>query len=229
MIFPEYFMSYYPAHTFPEVMVAAAQPLDGPFVRSMQELARETGIWIVFSINESFSQSQVYNTTILLNNQGEIIAHYRKTHLYDAFRYKESDLFAKGEPLFQPVDTPFGKLGLMVCYETRFPEVARYQALHGAEILLAPSGFVRGERKVTHWETLLRARAIENGMFVVATNHISDKVFLGHSAAFDPNGDILAIGSDDQEQLIPVTIDLSLVQAARDTCPCLVNRRPELY
>ena len=229
LIFPEYFMSYYPAHTPPAVLAAAAQPLDGPFVCEMQKLAQETGLWLVFSINESYSDSQVYNTTLVVNDQGQRVAYYRKSHLYDAFRYRESDLYAKGDALFQPIDTPFGKLGLMVCYDIRFPEVARYQALHGAQVLLAPSGFVRGDRKITHWETLLRARAIENGLFVIAANHISDKVFLGHSAAFDPNGDVLAIGSDTEEELIPVSVDLSLVSQARDACPCLKNRRPELY
>lgn len=229
IIFPEYFMSFYPVNTPHETLVAASQTMEGNFVRSMCSLAEQNQLWMVFSINESCSQSQVYNTTLIINDHGIIVSYYRKTHLYDAFRYKESDLYARGDTLFQPIDTPFGKLGLMVCFDIRFPEVARYETLHGAEILLAPSGFVRGDRKITHWETLLRARAIENGIFVIAANHISDRVFLGHSIAIDPNGDTLVIGSDSEEQLIPVSFDPSAVQEAREACPCLNNRHPELY
>ncbi len=228
VIFPEYFMYYQKAGTSKAEIAANSQPLDGPFADGMRQLAKEYGLWMCFGMNEQFTAEKSYNTTVLVSDQGEIIATYRKTHLYDAFHYRESDYYEPGDTLFTPVATPFGTIGMIVCYDMRFPETARIQALRGAEIILAPSAFVRGRNKVVHWESLVRTRAIENGVFVIAANHISPKVFMGHSLAVSPDGVVLTSGGY-EEAILPVDVDLSEIQRVREQNPMLENRREALY
>lgn len=230
VLFPEYFMYYYKARTPVEEIQASAQPLDGPFVTQMRRLARENRVWVLFGMNEApdNGDKRIYNTMVLLDAGGEIVVTYRKSHLYDADAFRESDIYQPSDRLFTPIDTPFGRLGLMVCYELRFPEVARHQALHGAQVLLSPAAWVRADLKPMHWKVQLACRAIENGIYVVAPNHYSPKVFLGESIAVDPTGVIIANGTE-EEDLVPCAIDLGRVEVARKKFPNLINRRPELY
>ena len=230
VLFPEDFMYYYKARTPIEEIRASAQPMDGPFVTGMRRLARENRVWVLFGMNETSDNDdpRIYNTMVLLDAGGEIVTTYRKSHLYDAESFRESDTYQPGDRLFTPIDTPFGRLGLMVCYELRFPEVARHQALNGVQVLLSPAAWVRSDLKPMHWKVQLACRAIENGLYVIAPNHYSPKVFLGESIAVDPTGVIVANGTE-EEDLVPCTIDLARVETARKKFPNLVNRRPELY
>ena len=128
IVFPECFMSLYPAGTPHETQLASAQTLDGPFATEMKKLAKDNHVWIAFGMNEKVdnpADPRNHNTTMIIDSEGEIKGVYRKTHLYDAFGYKESDTICPGDKLFDPIDTPFGKIGLFVCYEVRFPEVSR--------------------------------------------------------------------------------------------------------
>ena len=130
LVFPEMFMSFFPFGTDREKLLAAAQPLDGPFVTRMRALAKRYGMWIVFGMNETVedpADRRCYNTVAVIDGRGTLVAAYRKTHLYDAFGHRESDAVKPGDRFFDPVETPFGKLGLFTCYEVRFPEVARDQ------------------------------------------------------------------------------------------------------
>src|SRR5690606_13835956 len=129
--------------------VEVAEPLDGPFLKGLTEAARENEIYVVCGLFETKpgDKQRAYNTTVFINRSGEILQAYRKTHLYDAFNYKESDTTIPGDNDYQVVETEFGKIGLLVCYELRFPEISRQLSLQGADVLFLPAGWVAGAMK----------------------------------------------------------------------------------
>ena len=229
-VFPEVFMCHFPEGTSMSTVHANSESLDGPFVSGMAKLARQHKQWIVFGMHETPTEDvgeRVYNTTVIVNDSGEIVSVYRKTHLYDAFGAKESSRICPGDALFEPLDTPFGKLGLFVCYELRFPEIARYQALRGADVIIVPSGWVRGPMKEYHWKTIVTARAIENTVFLVACDQVSD-YYCGQSLVVDPMGVPLATGSE-EECLVICDVNLERIAEVRKKLPSSVHRRADLY
>ncbi|WP_312108151.1 carbon-nitrogen hydrolase family protein [Brevibacillus reuszeri] len=230
VVFPEAYMSYFLVGTPREVKLNDAETIQGPFVSGMCELARQYGVWVIFGMRERTEDTEddrVYNSVVLVDSAGTIVSTYRKTHLYDAFGAKESQNIKPGASLFTPVETPFGKIGLLVCYELRFPEIARYQALHGADMLVVPSGWVKGPVKERHWENLVSVRALENTAYVVACNQIND-YYIGQSLVVDPMGVVLAQGTE-TEGLIPCRIDLERVKEVRAKLPSHLHRMPEMY
>ena len=207
IVFPEYFMISYLAcdHGY----VREAQSLQGSFVQSMSALARQYHLWVIFGMSErpEESASDIFtekccNTLVILDEQGVFRAHYRKYHLFDAFHWKESNDTIPGCEVFSPIDTPFGKLGLGTCYDLRFPELARKQAIAGAQLMIYPAAWVKGELKDVHWKTLLQARAIENSMYVIGCSQYTPDTYLGQSCAFDPMGRKLAEGGCREELLL---------------------------
>lgn len=230
MVFPEVYMSHFPVGTPREILLSAGQPLDGPFVTGMRDLARETGVWLVFGMNESVddpADDRNYNTTVMVDAAGDIRGVYRKTHLYDAFGFQESNNIKPGDALFTPVETPFGKIGMFVCYEVRFPEIARAQAMQGADIILMPTAWMRGDLKSQHFRTLISARAIENTVFMLACDQVG-RDCIGESVAVDPMGVTLSCGGE-TETLVPCRIDLDRIEAVRRKLPSCKDRRPALY
>lgn len=227
LVFPEVFMNHYPAET--AIREIETQPITGPFVEGMRELALQKHVWTVFGMRETTTDGteRALNTTLILDGQGEIRGVYRKTHLYDAFGAKESQKIQPGTELFKPIASPWGNLGLFVCYELRFPEVARFQVGQGADILIVPSGWVRGPMKEYHWETLVVTRALENTAFVLACDQVSD-FYCGRSLVVDPMGVKVACGGE-TEELITTTIDLERIANVREKLPSYSHRRPELY
>lgn len=209
--------------------VDVAEPLDGPFVTGLAEAARENEIYVVCGIFETKAGDgqRAYNTTVFIDRFGQILQSYRKTHLYDAFNYIESDTIVPGDNQYKVVETEFGKIGLMVCYEVRFPEIARQLALQEADILFIPAGWVAGAMKEDHWEILLRARAIENTVFVCASNQAGN-VFSGRSMIIDPMG-VIATSGGEEETLIISDIELDRVHRVREKLPSVVHRKPEFY
>lgn len=133
-----------------------------------------------------------YNTVVVIDDEGRLRGTHRKNRLYDAFGYRESEECRAGEQPFEPVETPAGRLGIITCYELRFPELAAEQKKRGAEVLFVPAGWVCGENKPLHWNTLLCARAIENGVTVIGADQYRADHFIGHSAVFAPDGTTLA-------------------------------------
>ena len=226
VIFPELFMSEFPQGTPIEVCHSTAQRLDGPFVTEMRALAKQYGTWMVFGMNEVVDDPND-DTSVMVNSDGEIVAHYHKTHLYDAFGNKESDKIKPGDQLFEPVDTPFGRIGLFVCYEVRFPEVARDQRAKGADIIIMPTAWIAGKLKSLHFRTLITARAIENTVYMLACDQANAQC-IGESVAVDPMG--VPIGSAGEEKdLIVAHISLDRVEAVRKKLPAYKDRRAELY
>jgi deaminated glutathione amidase len=202
---------------------AYAEPLDGPYVARLIEFARERDTTVVAGMFEvSEDRSRPYNTLAVVNRDG-LIASYRKIHLYDSFGYKESDRLVAGplDPVL--VDVAGFRVGLMTCYDLRFPELARELVSRGAELLVVPSAWVAGPRKVEHWRTLVTARAIENTAFVAAVGQPGPR-YTGHSLVVGPAGDVVAEVADG-EHVFSATVSHAEVEEARTTNPSLANRR----
>lgn len=225
LVFPECLMTPYELR--PDEFAAAAQPLDGPFGQAIGALARETGLWVVYTANEKNPEGKPFNTAVICDNAGIRRAAYRKVHLFDVGGYRESDKMSAGDAVFEPIDTPFGRLGLGICYDLRFPELARKQALQGCDVLLYPSAWVAGERKVEQWRTLLAARAIENELFVAGLSRTGGK-YAGYSAVIGPRGEVLD-SAEDEEALLVAHIDTDIAQAVRLQVPVFEHRRPNAY
>ena len=138
--FPEFFMS--PFELDAQEYAAAAESIDGPFVTAISQLAAEAGIWALFTMNEKnpADPAKPFNTAVLVDDCGRRRGSYRKTHLFDAGSPAESDRATPGNALFSPVDTPFGKIGLGICYDLRFPELSRAAALAGCDLMMFPAG-----------------------------------------------------------------------------------------
>lgn len=207
----------------------APEPLDGPFCCQMDRIAREYGIWLVYTTEEAnpHDAQRPYNTAVVTDAQGVRRASYRKAHLYDALGVRESDRMTAGSRPPAVVETPFCRLGVGICYDLRFPEFARGLALAGAELLLFPAAWVSGPHKVRQWRTLLSARAIENECFVAGIGRVGDGRS-GNSLVANPLGITLAHAGD-EECLLTCEIDLAEIAAARRAMPILSHRRPELY
>jgi len=201
---------------------ADAEPVDGPFGTALARVAAERGTTVVAGMFEtSEDPGRPFNTLLV---RGAVEAAYRKVHLYDSFGYRESDRLSAG-PLDEPGLVGLGgfTVGLMTCYDLRFPELARRLVDAGADLLVVPAAWVAGERKVDHWRTLVRARAIENTVFVAACGQPAPR-YSGHSMVVDPLGDVLAEAGDDAD-LVRVSIDTETLAEARRTNPSLANRR----
>jgi predicted amidohydrolase len=152
----------------PQIVLKAAQPLDGPFMQEMTAASAGSDLTIIFCFHVPVAgENRVQNVQVVLRN-GEIVSTYRKLHLYDAFAVLESEHVMPGDSIPELVEVAGMKLGLMTCYDVRFPEMARHLALEGAEALILPAAWVRGPGKEHHWETLVTARALENTCYVIA-------------------------------------------------------------
>jgi len=171
-------------------------------------------------------KSRIGNTLTVFAPDGRLLADYSKIHLFRLMN-EHQYLTAGDKPV--TVDFPFGRAGLAICYDLRFPELFRGYALAGAEMVFLPAEWP--QPRLIHWQTLVRARAIENQMFVFACNRVgrdTSNVFFGHSMAVDPWGEVLAEGGEGEE-LVTLTADPSKVGKARRKIPVLTDRRPEIY
>lgn len=206
---------------------AYAEDLDGPFATEVERVARDRGTTILAGMLErvpghgpTSDDTVPYNTLIV---RGGASGSYRKIHLYDSFGYRESDVLAAGPITPTVVEVAGAKVGLMTCYDLRFPELARALVDAGAEIIVVPAAWVAGERKVDHWRTLVRARAIENTVYVAACGQPAPR-YCGHSLVVDPLGDVLAEAGPDAA-VTTVTVDRERLNEARRVNPSLFNRR----
>lgn len=214
-----------------------AEEPGGPFSRRFGELAKRLGIHILAgSYNQKSSDpTKMRNTSLFFGPDGELLATYHKMHMFDVeidghVKAKESALVEAGSSVVT-ADTEFGRVGLTICYDLRFPELYRSLALQGAQIIFVPANFTLFTGK-DHWETLLRARAIENGVFIIAPGQIGgvDGAFesYGRSMVVDPWGTVVACASDGQE-LLHAVIDLEMIKTVRERIPSLLHRRADVY
>jgi predicted amidohydrolase len=223
VVFPEY--SSYFAPQLGADFVAAAQPLDGPFVHGIRDLAKELGIHLVVGIVERIDNSARFsNTLVALDSAGEIVATYRKLHLYDAFGDLESKWVRAGEIEAPQVFEFEGfTVGLQTCYDLRFPEVTRRLVDAGATLVAVPSEWVRGPLKEHHWRTLVTARALENTLYVAAADH-APPIGAGNSMIVDPMGVELA-GIGEVTDVAVTAISPGRVEQVRKLNPAVALRR----
>lgn len=203
-----------------------ASGLNQGLLVEVSSLARRLGMFIIGSTLVSTPSKKISNTLTVFAPDGNILAHYSKIHL---FRLMDEDQYLTAGNEIQMVDLPFGKAGLAVCYDLRFPELFRSQSLAGAEMIFLPSEWPHP--RLSHWQTLVKARAIENQVFVFACNRVgsdSDNDFFGHSMIVNPWGDVLVEGSGRVELLTQV-IDMDMVVEARRKIPIFRDRRPDVY
>ncbi|PFG38769.1 putative amidohydrolase [Georgenia soli] len=221
VVLPEYTMSWEPRAEASRIR-EAAEPLDGPFVASLAGAARANAVTVLAGMTEATADRPA-NTVVALAPDGTLAGVYRKVHLYDAFGDRESDRLAAAAP--EPLVLPVGDLrvGVMTCYDLRFPEMARFLVDAGADVLAVPSTWMAGPGKAAHWEVLARARAIENTSYVLASGQCG-RHRTGRSLAVDPSGDVLAeLGEEPGVAVVDVSADK--VAAVRERNPSLVNRR----
>ncbi|MDR7534029.1 MAG: carbon-nitrogen hydrolase family protein [Armatimonadota bacterium] len=227
LIFPEVFMVRWEDGAGP--LAGMAEPLDGPFVRALGAAAAERRLHLVVGLAERAPGEAVraYNTAVLIGPDGAVLAAYRKVHLFDAFGYRESDRIVPGSAPPPVVATALGRIGLEVCYDVRFPEWTRLLALAGAEVVAMPASWVAGHMKEDHWITLVRARALENTVWIAAADQVrADRP--GRSLVVDPMGVVVADGGE-EPGLVVAEIDLDRTRRVREKLPVLGHRRPELY
>ncbi len=229
--FPEFQMAFSSAKQSSKQLTNVAESAEnGNFIVKLCSAARSCKIDVVATIYEKsdeLSFKRVYDTAVLINSKGNIISRYRKVHLYDALGFKESLKLMAGNSIEQPSETSTGTIGLMICYDIRFPEISRILAVQGAEILAAPSAWIQGVMKEEHWVTLLKARSIENGLYMVAPDQVGN-IFSGRSMVIDPFGSVI-LDMGNREGMEVVDIDISRVQSVRKSLPLLKNRRNDVY
>ncbi|MGZ4125234.1 MAG: carbon-nitrogen hydrolase family protein [Actinomycetota bacterium] len=215
-------------------MRAAAEPVPGPRTDRLAEIAREHRMWIHGGSVLELDAGKVFNTSVLFDREGELIARYRKIHLFDAdppgaVPSRESFLFAAGDEVVV-ANSEFGRAGMSICYDVRFPELYRSLVVQGATIVFVPAAF-REETGRAHWDVLLRARAIEDECFVVAAAQWGtwgpperERHNHGNSLVVDPWGRVVARAADGVG-LTCVDIDLDEVRRVREVLPALRHRR----
>lgn len=226
VLLPELWSTAYALERAPELASPLARDAgEEGWFGAFAGLAQQHGVWLAGSLLEA-RNGRYYNCLALYGPDGRLHSAYRKIHLFRLMR--EEQYLAPGEAAVL-ADPPWGRTGLAICYDLRFPELFRRYALGGAQLLLIPAEWPHPRRE--HWRTLLRARAIENQCFVAACNRIGttgDNTFFGASAIVDPWGETLVEGGE-AELLLTASVDLAAVAAARQRIPVFADRRSELY
>jgi deaminated glutathione amidase len=211
-----------------ESLVEAGEPLDGPFVSALSRLARSSRIILVAGIFESIEDhDRVYNTTVVIDADGSLLGTYRKIHLFDAFGYRESDYVEPGDGQVLVCQTGDLATGFMTCYDLRFPELARHVAMRGAKMIVLPAAWTHGLLKEEHWDVLVRARAIENTVYVAAADQVGAGT-AGRSMLVDPMG-IRIAATGEQEHVIVGTVSSERLATVRSTLPTLSHIRNDVY
>lgn len=224
VVAPEYSAAFEPE--LGEWMQRVAEPIDGPFVDGLREIAGGAGATLIAGFLERVEgEPRPYNTLVAIAPDGRLLARSRKLHLYDAFGAGESRWLAAGDADEAPTVFELDglRIGMQTCYDVRFPEVSRRLVDAGATVLVVPAEWVRGPLKEHHWETLLRARAIENCAYVVAADQ-SPPIAVGRSAIVGPRGvDLAAVGA--REGIAVAWLEAAEVERVRTENPAVSLRR----
>ena len=230
-ILPEMFCCPYDNSCFR----AYGEPAGGAAYQMLSRTARELGLWLVGGSLPELEAGRVYNTSFVFDPQGACVARHRKMHLFDidvegGQRFRESDTLSPGNDVTL-FDTPWGRMGLCICFDLRFEELCRVMALEGARVLLAPAAF-NMTTGPAHWELLLRQRAVDNQCFTVGTSPARDEsasyVAWGNSMVCDPWGTVLHCCGAGEEVAV-TELDMTRIDAVRRQLPILSARRTDVY
>lgn len=221
-----------------------AEPIPGESTEAIGKLAKELKVVVVSSLFEKRAQGLYHNTAAILNADGELQGIYRKMHIPDDPLYFEKFYFTPGDTGFKNFDTPFGRLGVLVCWDQWYPEGARLTAMQGASILFYPTAIgwhphekeQYGEAQLDAWRTIQRSHAIANGIYVAAVNRIGFEgtpdnglEFWGNSFLADPFGRVLQQASSDKEEILVGEIDPAVQDEVRRNWPFFRDRRIDAY
>jgi N-carbamoylputrescine amidase len=248
---PELFRAQYFCQREDVRLFDLAETIPGPSTAKLAEVAREARVVIIASVFERRAPGLYHNTAVTLNLDGAIASVYRKMHIPDDPLYYEKFYFAPGDLGFKAVDTAFGRVGTLVCWDQWYPEGARLTALQGAEVLFYPTAIgwhpaekdEFGAAQYDAWQTIQRAHAIANGVYVAGVNRVGHEhgdirgnraagpglEFWGGSFLADPFGRIIAKASHDAEEVILGEIDPGLIEDTRRNWPFLRDRRIDAY
>jgi N-carbamoylputrescine amidase len=236
----ELFRSQYFCQTEDIELFKLAETIPGPSTEKLSSVARQKKVVVIASLFEKRAAGVYHNTAVIIDADGKIAGKYRKMHIPDDPLYYEKFYFTPGDLGFQTHDTKYGKLGALVCWDQWFPEAARLTALGGAQLLFYPTaiGWLPDEKQEMNraqhsaWETIQRAHAIANGVYVVAVNRVGHEgqlSFWGQSFVADPFGRIIAKASADNEEVLVVDCDLNKIDETRQNWPFLRDRRIDFY
>jgi len=248
---PELFRAQYFCQREDLRLFDLAEPISGPSTQALGELARECRISIIASLFERRAPGLYHNTAVTLDSEGKIASVYRKMHIPDDPLYYEKYYFTPGDLGFRAVDTPHGRIGTLVCWDQWYPEGARLTAMQGAEVLFYPTAIgwhpaekeEFGTAQYEAWQTIQRAHAIANGVYVAAVNRVGHETgdvlgnraegpgleFWGGSFIADPFGRILAKASHTDEEILIGEVDIGLMEETRRNWPFLRDRRIDAY
>lgn len=227
IVFPEYFM-YKLEDTSPEELYMVSEDLDGGFVRRYVEIAKEYSSIVIGTLFErTNTRPKVYNSVVMITPNEEVKIVYRKTHLFNAYGYRESDYMLPGTSLSSIENVKNVRIAFSVCFDIRFPEIYRIYALKGAEVIISPSAWYRGPLKEETLRFLAQSRAHENTIYIAIANQ-TGKNFTGRSMIVDPMGTVL-LDLGVHEIYSEYTIDLDYIHEVRNTLPALRLRRTTLY
>lgn len=205
-----------------------AEPADGPSVTFLKELATDYDVHIIGGSIAVKEDDNIYNRAIVIDRKGRIVYEYDKIHLVPML--DEPKYLSGGRHKVQAFELDGIKMGIIICYDLRFPEIIRDLALQGIQVLFIPAEWP--EARAAHWETLSTARAIENQMYVVSCNRIGSyngTTFAGRSMFIEPFGGVLSKGTPDKEEVLQNTLDLESVKRVRKEVPIFKSRVPDLY
>ena len=232
VVLPEMFNCPYQTDQFPSYAEGADE---SPTLKAVSRAARDSEVYLVAGSIPERDQDHIYNTSFIYNPTGELIGRHRKLHLFDIavpgqIQFKESDTLTPGDQV-TVVDTDFGKLGVAICYDIRFPELARLMTLQGAQLLVFPGAF-NLTTGPAHWEILSRTRALDNQVYLATCSPARDDeapyVAYGHSLLADPWGEVV-VQAGIGEEILYASIKASRVDEVRQELPLLKNRRRDLY
>ena len=237
---PELFRSLYFCQKEDYACFKLAEPIPGPTTQALALAAKKNKVTLVASLFERRTEGLYHNTTVVFGPNGKILGKYRKMHIPDDPGFSEKFYFSPGDTGFHPIDTPVGKLGILVCWDQWYPEAARLMALRGAQILIYPTaiGWAAGEKQsVCHaqqnaWQTIQRSHAIANGLYVLSINRTgreNNLTFWGSRFAVAPVGEVLIQGSSNKEEILQAQLDLSKIATTRQHWPFLRDRRIDAY
>jgi N-carbamoylputrescine amidase len=237
---PELFRSLYFCQKQDYKCFQLAEPIPGPTTQLLSAAAKKYKITLVSSLFEKRTGGLYHNTAVVFGPNGKILGTYRKMHIPDDPGFNEKFYFTPGDTGFQPIDTPVGRLGILVCWDQWYPEAARLMALRGAQILIYPTaiGWARGEKKNVcqtqrnAWQTIQRSHAIANGLFVLSINRTgreNNLDFWGTSFVSNPMGHVVAEASTHRAEIVRASLQLSETTTTRQHWPFLRDRRVDAY
>ena len=237
---PELFRSLYFCQKQDYKCFQLAEPIPGPTTQLLSAAAKKHKITLVSSLFEKRTGGLYHNTAVVFGPNGKILGTYRKMHIPDDPGFNEKFYFTPGDTGFQPIDTPVGRLGILVCWDQWYPEAARLMALRGAQILIYPTaiGWARGEKKDVcqtqrnAWQTIQRSHAIANGLFVLSINRTgreNNLNFWGTSFVSNPMGHVVAEASTHRAEIVRASLQLSETTTTRQHWPFLRDRRVDAY